>query len=659
MKKILLAALIVSSVTSKAQFTLDYLKAGDDYFRKADYISAAQYYEKYLAGNTKATTAAYNPYVIQKGSKKSVGPVSSRELAIYRTGESYRMLNYPAKAETYYKQALEFDKEQFPLARFHYATMLRALARYEEAEQSFTTFLAEYATEDAHREMARRELDNLRFIQAQLKRADLQLYTLNKAGNGLNGPGANYAPTWMNDGSLLFTSTRPVDSNAKKVEYTNRMYHAVYSEGVAGNLSRLNVPQASEVHQGVASFSADGNTLYFTRWTADHSGKKSSSIYSSTRSDNKWSEPVMMDAVLNASGSSNQSPFVMPGGKHMLFVSDREGGQGGLDIWVADLDETGKPVSATNMGPNINTKFDEQAPYFHTPSNTLVFSSNGRVGMGGYDFYFSKGSGSNWSVPENFGYPVNSIKDDLYFSSRGSAKNILESVLFSSDRDAACCLEIFSLGKVRPMKQISGTVVSCITGEPLPGINVAIVDTINNKTISTLTTDAQGRYTFTMEDFQPLKAEASAKGYLSNMQHFNQPADPEAIVLNNPAFCMAKPVTVLDNIYYEFAKAYLLEESFSSLDKIASMMTENPTMEVEIGGHTDSKGDNKLNQELSEARAQSVVDYLVSKGIDVNRLHAKGYGATKPVAPNKNPNGTDNPEGRQKNRRTEFRILHY
>jgi outer membrane protein OmpA-like peptidoglycan-associated protein len=188
------------------------------------------------------------------------------------------------------------------------------------------------------------------------------------------------------------------------------------------------------------------------------------------------------------------------------------------------------------------------------------------------------------------------------------------------------------------------------------------MDPSSNKTVFTKTTDASGQYSLTLEAFQPLKAVASTSGYNEGSLSFDGSADETLLTLSNPNLCLTKipevgTKEVMDNVYYEFSKAIVLEESFAALDRVVEYLIENPTLVVEIGGHTDSKGDDKFNQRLSEARAKSVVSYLVKKGIDKNRVRAKGYGETQPVAPNENADGTDNPEGREKNRRTELKVL--
>jgi outer membrane protein OmpA-like peptidoglycan-associated protein len=398
--------------------------------------------------------------------------------------------------------------------------------------------------------------------------------------------------------------------------------------------------------------------MYLTRWTINGTQKKTA-IYTSRRSNNGWDEPVMLDETINVPGSNTQQPFVA--GNILYYASDRAGSSGGFDLWCADLDAAGTPSAPRNLGSAINTKYDEQAPFYHQASGTLVFSSTGRVGMGGYDFFSSAGAATTWSEPVNFGYPVNSVKDDIYFTSQGTARNILENIYFSSDRSAECCLELFSLKKIKPTTQVSGLVVSCNGNTPIRGATVNIIDTVSNKTLFTKVTGADGKYLVEMDEVIPLKAVATAEGYLPNAVHFTKPA-VDNIVLNNPTICLFDApkddgTVTVDNIYYDFNKATLREESFPVLDQLVAMMNENKNMKLEIGAHTDSKGTDAYNLKLSDARAQSVVDYLLSKGIATDRLVSKGYGEGKPVADNTNPDGSDNPDGRQKNRRTEFKIL--
>lgn len=590
MKNIILTvAFVCLAVISKAQFAYDYLKAADHYYKKADYSSAAGYYEKYLAGSrTIVSHAVYKPYTTLQTSKKSQAAVSTEQQAVYHLAESYRLLNDYSKAVPWYAEAMEFDKTAYPLAPYHYAVALRALSRYELAEKAFNYFLETYTTPDSYRETAHRELQNLRFILSQLNRPDLSLYTVEKAPPVLNPEGANYAPVWSGDGLLLFTSTRPDNSAVKNHVHANKVYSATFSNGVPDSVSRMPVPQPKDMEQGVIALSPDGNVLFLTRWNI-LDGKKRSVIYSSRKTGGSWSEPLLLDTVVNVPGYSAQQPFVTPDGKQLLYASDRPGGQGGFDLWSAELNADGIPFYTKNLGPVLNTAWNEQAPYYHAASGLLIFSTDGRVGMGGYDFFFSKDNAGTWTIPENFGYPVNSVKDDIYFNSRGGKDNVLETVWLSSDREATCCLELFSLKKAVPPPP-----------PPAPKPEVPVVATVP------------------------------------------PPADVPM---------------VLDNVYYDFNMATLLPASYDALNKLATMLQQHPDMVIELSAHTDSKGADELNQKLSEARAKSCVDYLVSKGIDAARLQSRGYAATRPIAPNTNQDGSDNPEGRARNRRTEFKVL--
>ncbi|SHM84146.1 OmpA family protein [Chitinophaga sp. CF418] len=590
MKHIFLTAVLFSAVTiSKAQVAYNYLRSADYYYKNAEYSSAAPYYEKYLAGSRKIVSdAAYRPYNTQPSAKKSLATVSSEQQAIYKLAESYRLLHDYSKAVPWYAEAMEFDKATFPLAPYHYAVALRALGRHELAEKAFTYFLESYTQQDTYRETAQRELQNLRFIIAEMSKPDLNMYKVEKAPEVINPIGANYAPVWFKDSVLVFTSTRP-EKGAKGHAFVNRLYSANYASGQPDTVSLLAIAQPKDVDQGVIALSPDGNTLFMTRWTVKQ-GKKSASIYSSKKSGDTWSEPVLLDTILNVPGYSSQQPFVTPDGKRLIYASDRPGGVGGFDLWEAELNGEGTPFFTKNLGPVINTAWNEEAPYVHAASNLLIFSTNGRVGMGGFDFFYAKDSAGAWSTPVNFGYPVNSVKDDMYFISKGSKDNILENVWLSSDRAAACCLELFSLQKVVP---------------PPP----------------------------------PPPAPKP---------------EPQIIALEPPT--TDGPI-VLENIYYDFNMSYLQPASFPSLDRLVAMLKKYPAIVIELSAHTDSKGSNDLNEKLSDARAKSCVDYLVSQGIESSRLQAKGYAATRPIAPNTNTDGSDNPEGRARNRRTEFRII--
>jgi outer membrane protein OmpA-like peptidoglycan-associated protein len=672
MKKLsIIVALAICTIHVKAQVVYDYLKSADAYFAKGDYNSAATYYELYLnIKNAKSIKKdAYSPYAAKSVSTKPKVSVSSRQQAIYKLAESYRLLNFPVKSEPYYAEAAAFEGADFALASYWDGKALRSLGKYKEADSVLSRFLAYYTGNDLYKDDAQRELKNLRFIQGQVVKADLKLYTVTKVPSMINAEGASYAPVWVNKNTLAFTSTRPEDANAPKKTYTNKVYLASYSDGVVSSVEKTNLAQPTDAHQGVVSFTPDGNTVYLTRWVIGK-GKKSSAMYISKKESGAWAAPVMLDSSFNV--GNTQEPFIMPDSKHLIFSSDRAGGYGGFDLWSVELDATGKIVGQpTNLGPTVNTKYDERAPYYHAPTATLVFSSNGNTGMGGFDFFASKGNIGSWSTPENLGYPLNSSKDDIYFASNGNEKNMLSDVLFSSDRESACCLEMFTLSKVRPLKQVSGLVVDCETNAPIQWVNLYVTNEAG-QVVESRSTDANGHYNFQLDEFMNLNITAKAEGYYDGTIAAKAEANNQLVSQEVQTICLKKikfdtvpppplidTVVVMNNINFEFDRAVILPQSYEYIDaKILKMLYMYPTMTLEISGHTDDMGSAAYNLDLSQQRANAVKFYLQAKGIAPERLTAIGFGETKPLAPNQ-VNGKDNPEGRKLNRRTEFKVLHY
>lgn len=659
-KSLLLLTLFLGSIALHAQVNYEYVKAADEYYAKGDYFSAAKYYEMAL-GKAKSKSKAsggFSPYGSGRTttSAKPKVAVSDKEQALYNLAESYRKLHFHEKALPYYQEVVTLNK--FPLAKYHQATTLRAMQKNYEAEIAFNEFLSEYKDDDNFRQSAQREVASLGFQKAQSETVDMSAYTVTKV-KGLADTGAVYAPVWMNN-VVYFTSTKSEEGATRLQKNNNRIYQANFANGTFSPATKMGLPESNDIHQGVITFYPDGEKVIFNRWTIGD-GTKSSSLYTTKIVDGKWREPVALPEALNVPGANVQQAFLMKDGKTLLFSSDMPGGYGGFDLWMITIDELDNVSTPVNLGASINTANDEHAPYYHDASGTLVFSSNGRVGMGGMDFYFVQGTPGKWGEVKNFGAPLNSAKDDVYFASNGSAKNILEDVLFSSDRDASCCLELYSLQRAMVPKTIRGMVVDCDTKAPLAGANVTLINATNNQTVDAQKSGSDGSYTFTVDTYAPMKIVASNEGYQTNELRFSEPANPGVAQLLNPDVCLdpiviSKPV-IVNNVYYDYDKADLRTESYPELDKLVVMFEANPSIKVEISAHTDSKGSKAYNQRLSNARAKSVVDYLISKGVKAENLIAKGYGSAKPVADNTNADGSDNPEGRQLNRRTEFKVI--
>ena len=642
-----------------AQFAYNYLKAADNYFSKGDYYSAALYYEKYLNGAKGNVSDSYNPYnVAGKPKDKQIKGVTKEEVS-YKAGESYQMLNNYVKAEPFFKDASAANSDKLPLARYWYAKSLKSNSKFDEAESEFGSFLKDYTADDNFKTDATRELNNLQFRSSQLKKSDLKAYQIEKMGLNVS-PGATSAPA-ISGSSFFYSSTRPDDgATDSKVAYINKVYEGSLS-GTGG--SKIKISQDNDEHYEGSTYSADGNKMYVTKWKLKDN-KKAAAIYVSTKQNDGWSDLSKVDGDINSDGYSSQQPSLSADGLVLYYSSNKPGGIGGFDIWAVSV-ANGKFGTSENLGSKVNSPFDEYAPYYFNPGKALIFSSNGRIGMGGFDFYQSKGSGSDWAEPVNLGYPVNSVKDDIYMVSN-SRKYLMDTFYFSSDRNSDCCLEMFAANKIRAKKRVTGIIINCLTGKPLADVKVTVTqDEYSNVTINNNTTDEQGRYVVLLDEYQPFKLKAERDGFLSKEIEVTKISKTDTLISakscleppEKPFEAENKPV-VIDNIYFDFDSAVLKPASFPVLDSVVGLMERYPTMAIEVSGHTDSKGNVGYNQALSEARAKAFVDYVSGKGIMATRMTSKGFGSSMPLAPN-TINGKDNPAGRDKNRRTEIKVLHY
>ncbi|MBW8685911.1 OmpA family protein [Chitinophaga rhizophila] len=656
----LVIALLGIVSIGKAQYVYDYKRTADIYFEAKDYYSAAQYYNRAL-GTFKIKPEQILPYTVDLRGKES-GKLKDYETVIYRLAESYRNYNDFGNAEKYYEQAVGFNNNTlFPLARFWYGVCLRANGKYTPALEQFTKFKQEYTKVDDISARATLEIASCEFAISETNR--LPGYTISKLSGDVNAGGANYAPAVLGKNLLLYTSSRPDSSDlekekkSKKVNpYVNNLFVATGDGSDFSNSQPVKIPEAKGIDQGVATVSPDGNTIYLTRWTTKN-GVKAAAIYSSARNGNSWDEPKVLGPNVNVDGYSSMQPFVTADGKYMLFASNRPGGMGKNDLWYCSI-ENGATGPAKNMGININTRDEEQAPYYDGEKRALVFSTDGRVGLGGLDFFMSDGDFSNWGTPKNMGLPLNSPKDDIYFSPVDNAHPMLGGYI-SSDRESVCCLEVFTIKKIS--KTVNGLVLDCDGNLPLTGAKITLLDTVLHRVLKQVTLDETGRYRFDVEPLKHYKILAEKENYFSKAIYVNTDNLTSIDSLGSPTICLkryeiGKPI-ILKDIYYDFDKATLRSQSLIVLDTVVSIMQDNPNIIIEMSAHTDSKGKDDYNMKLSQKRAQSCVDYLISKGISSDRMIAKGYGETRPIAPNTMSDGKDNPEGRQLNRRTEFKVL--
>jgi OOP family OmpA-OmpF porin len=657
MKKITLYWLITLTCavsTVNAQYVYDYRHSADIFYAARDYYSAAQYYNKAL-GTFKLKPEEVLPYAVAKAGKTNT-KFKDYQTIVNRLAESYRLYNDYGNAEKWYAQAAGFNNPEFPLARYWYAVCLRANGKYQEALEQFKQFKQSYTTADDVSTRATLEMACCEFAIAE--ESAIPRYTIAKINGNVNEGGANYAPVQLNNNTLLFTSSRPENNNTEKKgnPYVNTLYTSQGTDNNFGVCQKLNIPAAKGMDQGTATISPNGSTMYLTRWNMK-GGLKQSAIYVSNRQGNGWTEPKILGPNVNVEGYNSMQPFITTDGKYLLFSSNRPGGMGKNDLWYCSI-ENGNPGAARNMGTNINSKDEDQAPFYDTEKSILVFSSDGRVGLGGLDFFQCEGTFGNWGTPKNMGKPLNSPKDDIYYAA-SNAIHPLAGGYISSDRESVCCLEIFGVKKIA--KTVYGLILDCDNDLPLTGAKVTLLDTAKQVVLQQVTLDETGRYSFEVDMQRQYKIMAEKENYFSKAIYFN--TDSLVIVdsLMNPTICLKHyeigKAIILKDIYYDFNKATLRDQSKIVLDTVVAIMKDNENIVIEMSAHTDSKGSDSYNMKLSQRRAQSCVDYLIEMGIPPSRMIAKGYGKTRPIAPNTLPNGKDNPDGRQLNRRTEFKVL--
>lgn len=410
----------------------------------------------------------------------------------------------------------------------------------------------------------------------------------------------------------------------------------------------------SKLQEGACSVSADGHQLIFTMCGGVTYGR--CDLFESKKIGGEWSRPANLGPLVNSTDWEGQ-PSLSADGRVLYFSSSRKGGVGGYDLWVTKKDESGKWTKAQNVGNSINTKFDEISPFIHVNNQTLYFASNGYPGFGGYDVYQTDRSKIGWTAPANLGAPLNDFEDQFsffvtadgtmaYFSkadvgNRGLSK-IYQTVIPRSKQIA------------RKSSSVKGVVRDNESGKPFKA-KIELSSLLDNEKTAIVESDSiDGSYLFVLNRGSSYSLFVSAPNYLFRTYSFEIDSTKE--VSTTILDIELKPIrpraaSVLNNIFFDLNKADIKPQSYSELENAVRFLKLNPALVIEVGGHTDNAGSEDYNLKLSQKRSQSVIDYLVQKGIEKPRMVSKGYGSSKPLANN------DSESNRQLNRRIEFIIL--
>jgi outer membrane protein OmpA-like peptidoglycan-associated protein/tetratricopeptide (TPR) repeat protein len=650
-----------------AQFgEMGYYNQANKLFEQKNYFEAAQCYEKYLASEKKIKPRG-QPFAVEK-KRKGKTNLNPHEEAVYHLAECYLNTHDFVQAEKWYRKAISFSRAAYPAFQYEYAVSLSANQKYGEAMTAIDSFLHSYSVMDQLLMNADREFENLKYIQSQLNRATKDQFEL--APQRTAGGIAAYALTVQNEDTVVFTAirARPNMEKSGTDEYYNHLSFAVAEDSLR-NINGISMPDAGEFHNGLASFSRNGRVMFFTRWTKKD-GKTSSAIYCCKRTASGWSEPVKLAAPVNTEGYNSTQPFVTEN-NYLLFSSDRPGGAGKYDLWYALLDSNLEAYTVGNMGNIVNTPGDDQSPYYHQQSGTLVFASNGRTGMGGFDIYYAKNESDfmHFGQPLNPGIPINSTKDDLYFISTDD-DNLWNSGWLSSDRSTDCCLALFSF-RENNRQMISGSIADRNSKKPLAGVRLTITDTKHKGGSWQFTTDSLGRYHVEFSNVSRFRIMAERQDYIAvdkrYIIHMNglsdtvnngilymDPVKTEAIQQLTAELKSLSRTNTVGNFAYK--KAVLPAGAQANLDSLANLMKHNASLLIRIEGYTDGIGGEAYNRRLATARVNACIAYLISKGIPAARLIGKGMGECCPILP-ETVNGKDDPAARQINRRVEYKII--
>lgn len=580
------------------------LSEADAQFQRGEYYDASVTYKK----------------VYNKLRKKEERP--QRGEVAFKMGRCYRLLNMSARASAAFQNALRYE---YPDSTTHFmlAQALHADGKYAAALRSYDKYL-EFCPDDS---LAINCAEGCR--TAQEIRARGSRYVVKQA-KLFNSRRADFCPMYLGTDcdQIYYTSTTEKATGDKKSEITGMKNADVFfskknekgewerPEPVEGELN-------TEFDEGIVAFSPDAQTMYLTKARRELNAPTSVEIYTSTRSDAKWSAPVKFEITADTLSTFGH-PAVSPDGEYLYFVSDMPGGYGGKDIWRISLKE--RQGSLVNLGPDINTEGNDDFPYVRS-DGSLYFSSDGHPGMGGLDIFRATAVGDpadlRWKV-ENMGFPINSTGDDF-----GITFGKGEDGFFSSNRgDARGYDHIYSF-EYDPVRITIEGLVMDKDEEPVKNAIIRIVgnDGSNQKEVAR----DDGSFSFALQRGVKYVMLAGAKGYLNQKQEFASDSTMEDanywVEFILPS--ISKP-SVVENIFYDYDKADLRPESKTALNELIAVLHDNPNVTIEMASHTDRWGSDAYNINLSERRAKSVVDYLVENGISRDRLQPHGYGKSRP-----------------------------
>jgi len=601
----------------------------------------------------------------------------------YKIGRCYLYDNDKTNAIKYLEKAydldprisldMEYNDVNYLLARAYHLSYKfdKAIEKYKEHKNALTP--EQLAKEEKAIDKNIQECRTAKEMVAHPERV-----FIDNMGEIVNSAYPEYRPLVVpEEDMIMFTSARENTTGGHRDDdsfYFEDVYATYYEDGrwtVPENDFGINSPN----HEATAGISSDGTVIYIYRSAGGNV------LYESRLENDAYGMPRKLPSIIN-DGLKQTSAALTFDKRTLYFTTKREDGYGGIDIYYSKKDAKDKWTEPVNIGATINTPYDEEGVFISTDGKTLYFSSKGHNTMGGFDIFKSENVDGEWTNPVNLGYPINTPDDDVFFTmAAGGQRGYYSSKKKDGFGDQDLYMITF-LGEVKPLvndvnglltavsenpavavtpeKKIemniifSGVILDEETLEPLQA-TIEITDNAKNELIASFESNSEnGQYLLSLKPGINYAITVTKKGYLFHSENFDIPKNAAARKIRKDILLgkiLVGSKIVLNNIFFDFNKSTLRPESVSELNRLVKLMNETPPLRIEISGHTDNVGSKSYNKRLSEKRAKAVVDYLVDKGIDKSRLAFAGYGFAQPIASN------DTPMGRQKNRRTEFKVL--
>jgi outer membrane protein OmpA-like peptidoglycan-associated protein len=653
-----LCVLSQDSVAIRGYGTKQLKNLGNSGVKLGDFIAASRYYEAYMK-------------------KKPNDYKTAFQLAeCYRTSRDYD------NAQIWYEKSYTGSGKTYFLPLFYYAQMLKMNGNCEKAKENFLLFKKQAGTDDKSLELKKQVKPEIAGCDALQSKKLLSKVLITHLDTSINKIHVEAAPVFLNDSNIIYSALR---SNKKEfivpgdslTGALRKLYTAKRANGVWTYSGEYKGPVFTPgMNIGGGTFVPGGKRFYFTQCRPNNKNKMICAIYVCEYTDGNWSAPVALDKTINLPNFTSSQPAAAmsaKGTETVYFASDRPEGKGGFDIWYFTYNsKTKKYVAPRNAGNKINTSSDEMTPYYDQESRTLYFSSNGWPGMGGMDIFKATGELKSFTSPENLTPAINTSYDDLNYTistNRETGMLVSNRKGGVSLKNPTCCDDLYEYKRLEFVRlRVAGIIrggKDTLALMPVSDakVSVYLVDPADPKNlvfIKSDKTDKDGKYSIPVELGNNYKVVAENSNYFNDEYTVSTAGLTISQSLQHNFILKEIPKEgyLLKKVYYASDKSDLSPEAKTNIDTtLLVLLNQNPELKIEIGSHTDDVGSDKYNVALSQKRADGVVKYLIAKGISADRLTAKGYGKSMPLAPNRNEDGTDNPANREKNRRTEYKVI--